>query len=1345
MSVSREGLKKIAQNLGEAYSSIVNNFGDMSKNPGIMLDLESTMCKLRGSTLFYNDDYSRMYYNDGANKQLDFVKFPSNDIVGLGVQGAVFSLDNTAVGIGYTSVSGAAHWNPGYYGVPCPEGFGVWEYNAWSFYDITKPSINPNEGSYSLRLDYKYPVKNIPSTSTYARVPFFEHGRYISIKNTSTTVGYDDAIWQFDLTKDQLTGCKLKDYLTDLPLDIRFMYSPKLVQGYSSGWEHVDVIYNSQSDLSYLAYTIADNNDGTYTFKINIPNNLQYCPNGGSVQSDHVANKYWHIIMFWGTIDTEAFTNVVAFRNLKSDNVTSIPIRIASNYKVWPVKNFFRKELMTKIKWESKSINELGTANLTGTNKQYLVANGRQHFIFRDTELYGSYSSPTIPAKYPLSNNLIDDYSENSIANTVIELNEDEYQSALFVGKTVGQEGIDASVEYSLVLGPTFYSDYARPDWENFEYYPPLPVDYVEIAKIILKRAPEEIYGSLEYTTDGTIPVYDPLNITTQHTVLQNAIIHWYDQSLVSHAIKPFADRLLVSRLMPGYYETLKQLRVDKGEDPPLASASNLLPKAAQIPANIADTRSSLISPTGQASILFRKFLKSPYADILQPTIDEPSAIQFEPDSIRLIESISSLPPSTEMLRLNSDHFYLKNIKINVPNTFEIFHEPSDNCSSADASSSGSKVGLDYTFRMHLQDKNENILIKDWKINASKYFITLNEYNTRKEQEQSVIGYFTKDNLSTIEEYRLQGYAGVVPDLVMGESKILTARYVSPEDSTKQTEEEYRASLAAQGYSQEDIDERVLRYIESGGTFYTIDLNRYGNEFVTIREAALSMATFSVATTPYFDDNLIEFYKVQETEPDPILYSTLYADSFTLSLEGATIGSLEAFDRLASEYYDQSFNVNTSSDMILEWNYYGFKFNSGSGGSFSDIGLYLKADLFDVDSTSLTNSGTISLKIYDNSNEKPYTLLYESQTSVNFSEILETYAQFRWKISGNLIASTEYWVVLELSATPQGGDIVLASINPYIGFTYEKLNSEAFSFVSISSSNSVNFTLSLRLFLDETNTTGELTNLSGLVNINIYSDNSDSIGDKLFTADSINFNTLTESFQSFTITASDVSVTFQPNTKYWVVITESVRTRGGIINTDLNNIIIDSGRYRIENTGRYDIWNDNNKKIWMKLFNDLPEIYGVFNRDNYSINKWLPGPNKSRQTSAQYSLEGYWSFTIKEFPEPSYVYIYPRAIGVKDPIPPNADSELDFALPPANWAYVPYQKDIYVAIRLICGGKLTDYFIHLDPTESPEPVLVNSDIKAESIAYFYVAKTLEELQNGTHGAPPGDRLVIRSS
>ena len=97
-SVTREGLKKIALNLGLAQNSILDSFGN-TNTPSVTLDLEGIMCNLRGSTLFYNDDYSRMYYPNALDpsviESFDFVKFPSSDIVQLGLQGVKLQTDNT--------------------------------------------------------------------------------------------------------------------------------------------------------------------------------------------------------------------------------------------------------------------------------------------------------------------------------------------------------------------------------------------------------------------------------------------------------------------------------------------------------------------------------------------------------------------------------------------------------------------------------------------------------------------------------------------------------------------------------------------------------------------------------------------------------------------------------------------------------------------------------------------------------------------------------------------------------------------------------------------------------------------------------------------------------------------------------------------------------------------------------------------------------------------------------------------------------------------------------------------------------------------------------------------------
>jgi hypothetical protein len=194
----------------------------------------------------------------------------------------------------------------------------------------------------------------------------------------------------------------------------------------------------------------------------------------------------------------------------------------------------------------------------------------------------------------------------------------------------------------------------------------------------------------------------------------------------------------------------------------------------------------------------------------------------------------------------------------------------------------------------------------------------------------------------------------------------------------------------------------------------------------------------------------------------------------------------------------------------------------------------------------------------------------------------------------------------------------------------------------------------------------------------------------------------------------------------------------------------------------------------------------------------LPKANTKRITTGLLQKEASWAWTIKKFPEPSIVYIYPRyinkfiiktgtisvasgstsvtgsgtlftseleigtkiynslgnLIGTVSTIANNTSltltSNSGLTVISENYnadGYVPFFRDIYVVVRLMVGGEPKDYYKHLDPTTSPiEPIAINDITElAESIVYVYVAKTLEELQNGYHGAPPGDRLVIRSS
>jgi len=300
--------------------------------------------------------------------------------------------------------------------------------------------------------------------------------------------------------------------------------------------------------------------------------------------------------------------------------------------------------------------------------------------------------------------------------------------------------------------------------------------------------------------------------------------------------------------------------------------------------------------------------------------------------------------------------------------------------------------------------------------------------------------------------------------------------------------------------------------------------------------------------------------------------------------------------------------------------------------------------------------------------------------------------------------------------------------------------------------------------------------------------------------DSIDYADITGDQKYF---AFNATINLDSNTKYWIALIPSERQRGGSISLNFNSIYLDDTLYTkvVADNGTYSIW-DNwdgvNYKAWLKVNKVIPEVYGYFRRDEDDLESYLPKANTKRITTGLLQKEASWAWTIKKFPEPSIVYIYPRyinkfiiktgtisvasgstsvtgsgtlftsaleigtkiynslgnLIGTVSTIANNTSltltSNSGLTVISENYnadGYVPFFRDIYVVVRLMVGGEPKDYYKHLDPTTSPiEPIAINDITElAESIVYVYVAKTLEELQNGYHGAPPGDRLVIRSS
>jgi hypothetical protein len=127
----------------------------------------------------------------------------------------------------------------------------------------------------------------------------------------------------------------------------------------------------------------------------------------------------------------------------------------------------------------------------------------------------------------------------------------------------------------------------------------------------------------------------------------------------------------------------------------------------------------------------------------------------------------------------------------NLPanNTFEIYKPISYVCNGIDPFNQGVGLNYDYTLNLTFQYEDQSYLQKTLYLMASKFLLTPNQYQTRINNNQTVIGYYdvadpnssntNADSVSSIGEFALYGYAGLIPDLKDGVIRPILTRSFS--------------------------------------------------------------------------------------------------------------------------------------------------------------------------------------------------------------------------------------------------------------------------------------------------------------------------------------------------------------------------------------------------------------------------------------------------------------------------------------------------------------------------------------------------------------------------------------
>lgn len=975
--IKRDGLVLITNTFGKAKGLLSDSFGTLTDNFKSRLLAESVLCNLKGSFQFHDNDYSQ-----------SFLKYSSSDNVGLGIMGAELSPKRQNY---YSFTSWTGDWNPTKEGPPSTEGWGVWNYNAWSGYipssgiltsNASEPPLTPsqNQPDGYLRLAYDYPVKF--DGSNYSRVPFFHSARWISIKNTSGTnlSSLSNTSIKFDIAKNNFTGCQNLD-IYDIPKDLKFYSHPMLVQGYSSNvWETISTPANYTS-LSVVNYQIENKDADTYTITLNL--NIF---DGATYSLTN--NKYWHVVAYWRSKDT-----------MPSNSYVSLSTFTATDLIIGNRKNFFDKNILTSINFDLTGIND---------SNKYLYSKNKTLFTLLD----GEYKNPTAPERYLLNN--IPNTIENSLSE-LGNLRDDEYIFVNVLSLNNGSEGYTPSSAFSLQTSPAISGLFI----ENFEdsiYFPKVESQYNLIARAVITKSKTK-YGLAEN------------NLIT----IKNEIVYFY-QVVKNFAKNKVSDVDIAESLTPVYIDFINTIReTDFNEFVEVGFYDAFYTAIDGGNYNLGSLE-DIKTDTNYQKIIHYLLKKPTQTDLQNPYNAEPKSIQFNNYGRDSIYRLTFTQPSTILGYLYSNKLEMTDEIMSSEVNVEIYQEQSFLCESVDVKSAGNKVGQDYTFRLEFQDNNKNILKKDLAVMSSSFYLTDDDYDKRVANSLSTVGYFKESKLQEINDFRLYNYAALVPDLEMGKSRTIITKVVSPEDSEKTTEEEFRANLESQGYTQEQIDEEVLKYLENGGEFYTIDNSRYPYTWNALKNLALCYSDYTYSITPYWKNNLPQNYgykPLQTDDPAPLI-EKIVADSFTIAESGYTllnISELENHGNKKIQINDVNLNNSLGGTSKLLTKYTAIKLDPSINSTVQFFKINLKITL-DSGKTKLLNEDVSEVKayLYSDSNNSPQELL-KLGTTLSFAEITTSFSSFEFKIDYELISAYNYWIVLELSSMPIDGDIYLEVLN----------------------------------------------------------------------------------------------------------------------------------------------------------------------------------------------------------------------------------------------------------------------------------------------------------------------------
>lgn len=1323
MNLDRVAFQQVYQALGKARIALLGDFGDTNKYPSALMRMESALCRLRQATVFHDVDGSA-----------GLLAYDTEDPVGFGVVGG--TLECTEHDAPEFEDPGIATWYPRYYGPPSTEGWGIWYYNAWSSWDVDPQAGNTEGASYNTRLTYTRPQRW--DGAAHQDTPYFKHARWISLRNDRGVTNSPGTWVSFSVPIDKLDGCMLIDAETDVPLDIRAYAYDELVQTKTgSTWNSITL--PSYGDTPTVIDMEVTKNENDYGITLRVPANV----------TTWAPNSYWHIALYWGTHEELSLEPI--------NGISGLPAIISiSNQLIWTRKNFFRKDVGVQFGWLVDSVY---------ATEAYLRAKDRTHFQFYD----GEYSAPTIPSLY-----LLQDWPSATPAGHVAsltgylrDLRKGSACCIRLMGRTQKSDYDSPDVVPLLSVGPEVTAEFWPEQWDDCPYFPPEEDGYETLGRIVVVRAPGFIYDIVDQrnssfrTMLADVGDVDDANEDELASLNCHFYIAWMSQDVTSFAMPPLADPDAIERLLFAMYLSMLELRLYSVDTPISSLAYGILPPGAYLPNTMLTGLSNLRNENHTSSKAFRAALKTPINNELVPE-DGYQSFEFDDNERRVVSDISTRPPSTVMARLDSNLLSVTGALLDVANTFEVFMDESDQCDAITSDSSADRLTNDYTLRLRLQDSSENKFEKDLFVTSSKYYLSDDEFDARVAAGLSTLGYFKKDTLQHMNEFRLHGYAGVIPDLTMRDYRVISTRVVSPNDETLVTEEQFRKNLENQGYSQEQIDDAVSEFLDNGGQFLVIDLRQYDNKFASLDELGVCVSQLASYDSPYWVNNLNGFFNFKDSSGSDSIVEpeVVRGDSFTIAPSGLDPSLFESYGNQALSSEDSNLDrvTNTGQEIAMALPALAIKIVATVNSGISGFKLRLRKSSYNGEFTNSPSSGLKAL-LYSSVDGEPGNLLATGGTVI-FDDISDVdFSEHEFFLNYNFTQSKIYWLVIESTeSTPWGfvaveskaepitltawhydsgrdtPDWTAVSGTPWIAgyngivetiapsFDYEDgyynevlcYDKTAIKITVPSDTDRIGIVLSTILQSENPYTT--LLNGNGKrARIRIVTSVSD------FPSDVEVANAVGPELKS--ITTNFVEYKFETNNvltagTYWVELSFDESPSGGWIVTPRNTTGVTTGYLAY---GMPDgTWSAHSSDVWLNCYQQTYAVLGAFNRETPNITEHLPPPNEQRRytavntKSSVYKVDTFWSYTSRHLPEPTTLAIYPRAF-----YNPNT----------LSWEYAPRSRDIFVKVKLWVDGRVVDKdIIHLAPAPGWR-------------AQFWAKATGDEKNLNTEDAPNVDSIV----